>query len=404
MILNNRKYEWSILIAVLLLCTYGLVAIYSATHGELSSQSEHLFFIKQMVWIGIGLFMFFVVSMLPSNWLSMSAPFLYGVLLLILMGLLVLGRGGGPNRWIGFGGLQLQPSEFMKPVLVMTLAAYFSSGFSLNRKMDILLVFIMILVPFALVLKQPDLGTALTFLVIIVPMLYWRGVSLFVLFVICAPIVTFIASFQFWSFFVTILVICTILIVSRRGALTFWTVFFFNIIVGIAAPSFWNHLHEYQQKRVLNFLGIVSDPQGSGYQIIQSKVAIGSGGFWGKGFMEGSQTQLSFLPEQHTDFIFSVIAEEWGFVGSMVLIATFIFLISRGIHIASTAKSDFEGLLTIGLVSMFMFQILVNMGMTMGIMPVTGMTLPFISYGGSSMMSSMVMAGLFMNTALNRFK
>jgi len=255
-----------------------------------------------------------------------------------------------------------------------------------------------------LVLKQPDLGTALTFLILLIPMLYWKGLSLFVIFVICSPIITFISSFNFWTFFFIILFICAILLLSRQRAIVFWSVFMLNIIVGIVAPFFWNHLHDYQQQRILNFLGIISDPKGVGYQIIQSKVAIGSGGILGKGFLHGTQTQLSFLPAQHTDFIFSVLAEEWGFLGSFVVLATFLILLIRGISIASSAKTNFSGLLTVGLVTIFAFQVVVNIGMTLGIMPVTGMPLPFISYGGSSMLSSMIMAGLIMNISLQRYK
>ena len=400
----NKKFEWQILLCVLILCMFGLIAIYSATHGEYSPASERGFFIKQIVWMIIGLILLWIVVVIPNTWLPMAAPFLYGILLLILVGLLLFGGHGGPSRWIGFGSMQLQPSEFMKPVLAMTLAAFLSSGFSLNRKTDIVLAFLMVLVPFFLVLKEPDLGTSLIYLVVIIPMLYWRGISLFVLFVICAPVITFLASFQFWSFFLVILAICAVLVLSRRGAFIFWSNFLLNILVGIAAPYFWNHLHDYQKQRVLNFLGVVSDPQGSGYQIIQSKVAIGSGGLLGKGFMHGSQTQLSFLPAQHTDFIFSVLAEEWGLIGSLIVLGAFVYLFWRGIQIASGAKTDFTALMTVGLVAMFLFQTFVNLGMTMGIMPVTGMTLPFISYGGSSMLSSMIMAGLIIHAAVQRYK
>jgi rod shape determining protein RodA len=273
---------------------------------------------------------------------------------------------------------------------------------SINNAKTLFAAFLLILVPFTLVLQQPDLGTSLTFLIIIMPMLYWQGLSPLTIFILCTPLITFIASFNYWSFFVVILMISGILYISRRGALIFWSVFIFNIGVGILAPMFWNKLHDYQQQRILTFLGLVSDPQGIGYQIIQSKVAVGSGGILGKGFLQGTQTQLRFLPAQHTDFIFSVLAEEWGFLGALIVLATFFMFLKRGIDAAVSSHNRYLGLVTIGLVSIFMFQIVLNIGMTLGIMPVTGIPLPFISYGGSSMLTSMIMTGMILRSHIVR--
>ncbi len=401
---NKIKIDWIIVICVFLLTLYGLMAIYSATYGS-EPQAGTNFFLKQILWILIGFCFMFGILFIPPGWLQVSAYVLYGVNICLLIYLIILPHAGGPSRWIGFGGIQLQPSEFMKPVLVITLAAFLSSNqCSLRKVKDLLTAFIITLLPLALVLKQPDLGTSLTFLVLLIPMLYWKGLSLFVIFVLCAPIITFLSSFNFWTFFFIIILICGILLLSRQRAIVFWSVFLLNIIVGIVAPYFWNHLHTYQQQRILNFLGIISDPKGAGYQIIQSKVAIGSGGLIGKGFLHGTQTQLSFLPAQHTDFIFSVLAEEWGFLGAFVILVTFLILLIKGISIASSAKTGFSGLLTAGLVTIFAFQVVVNIGMTLGIMPVTGMPLPFISYGGSSMLSCMIMTGLILNTSSQRYK
>jgi len=402
--LNKIKFDWTIIVCVFLLTLYGLIAIYSATFTS-EPQAGSNFFVKQILWIVIGLCFMFAIMFVPPGWFRVSAYVLYVINLCFLIFLLLVPQSSGPSRWIGFGGLQLQPSEFMKPVLVMTLAAFLSSNKCSLRKVKYVFgAFGLTLLPFALVLKQPDLGTSLTFLVLLIPMLYWKGLSLFVIFVICAPIITFLSSFNFWTFFFIIIFICAILLLSRQRAIIFWSVFIINIIVGIVAPFFWNHLHEYQQQRILNFLGIISDPKGAGYQIIQSKVAIGSGGLTGKGFLHGTQTQLSFLPAQHTDFIFSVLAEEWGFVGAFVILVTFLIFLIKGISVASSAKTNFSGLLTAGLVTIFAFQMVVNIGMTLGIMPVTGMPLPFISYGGSSMLSGMIMAGLILNTSLQRYK
>jgi rod shape determining protein RodA len=327
------------------------------------------------------------------------------VLLLSLLILDISSHTDDANRWLMIGGIHLQPAEFMKPVLVLTLARFMSDKQRSPKQIkNVLLVFGLAFIPFILVIKQPDLGTALCFMVVTLPMLYWWGLSTFAIFIIVAPFITFIASFNFWSFFFVILMTSFVLYVSQRKMSVFWTVFTINILVGIVAPQVWGHLHAYQQQRILTFLGLVSDPQGAGYQIIQSKVAIGSGGLLGKGFMQGTQTQLRFLPAQHTDFIFSVLAEEWGFIGSAVVILAFFLLIIKSINIASANKNRFTSLVVIGLAAIFMFQIVVNIGMTVGVMPVTGLPLPLISYGGSSMITSLMMIGIIAKASRDRFR
>ncbi len=402
--LNKIKTDRVIIITVLLLCLYGLIAIYSATWtGEDGAWKGY--FLRQLIWIIIGFVFLLVAAKIPLDWVRISAFGLYFVCLCFLILLLIIPNTGQPSRWINLGSIQLQPSEFFKPILVITLAALLSSrNYSPRRLRYLLAAFALVLAPFILVLKQPDLGTSLTFIIILIPMLYWKGLRLTVIMFILLPVLTFIASFNFWTFSFIMLIICAILILSRQRALVFWAVFLVNIIVGIVAPHFWNHLHDYQKQRVLSFLGLVSDPQGAGYQIIQSKVAIGSGGIIGKGFLQGSQTQLRFLPAQHTDFIFSVLAEEWGLLGALVVLVTFLVLLLHSLSIAYHAKSDFSGLMTTGFVVILAFQVIVNIGMTMGIMPVTGMPLPFISYGGSSLLTNMVMIGLILNTSLQRYK
>jgi rod shape determining protein RodA len=292
----------------------------------------------------------------------------------------------------------------MKPVLVLTLARFLSDREGdPNLPRILFTAFGLAMLPFLLVIQQPDLGTALTYLIITIPMLYWRGLKMFVIFVICAPFITFIASFNYWTFFFVMLTISVILVAARRGALVFWSVFVLNIVVGILAPQVWGHLHSYQQQRILTFLGLVSDPQGAGYQIIQSKVAIGSGGFWGRGILQGTQTQLRFLPAQHTDFIFSVLAEELGFLGSLVILSAFFLFLIRGVSVAASTKNPFASLVAVGLVSIFAFHVVVNIGMTVGVMPVTGLPLPLISYGGSSMVTSLIMVGMILNVSVKRF-
>jgi len=402
--IKKRRIDWVIVGCVLSLSLYGLLAIYSATHSSESVQIR-LNFDRQIIWIAMGLVVGAILTFLPTTWFISLSTFLYSPLLLALLALELFGRSGDANRWLDIAGFRFQPSELMKPVVVLTLARFLSEDSnSPNQFKKLALAFLLVLVPFVLVLKQPDLGTSLSFLVILIPMLFWRGLKPFVIFVLCSPILAFISSFNFWTFFAVMLVISFILYLSRTGLLVFWSVFLLNITVGILAPILWGKLHDYQQQRILTFLGLVSDPQGMGYQIIQSKVAIGSGGFWGKGLLQGTQTQLRFLPAQHTDFIFSVLAEEWGFIGALVVLVTFFIFLYRGISIATSTNYRFASLMTIGLVSLIGFQVIINLGMTIGIMPVTGIPLPFVSYGGSAMITNMAIAGMIANVSLQRFK
>ncbi|NLP12573.1 rod shape-determining protein RodA, partial [bacterium] len=316
--LKRAKLDQVILICVLLLCLFSLLSVYSATHSS-DSPVVRDNFNKQLIWIGVGLMMFYLVARIPPVIFYSSCYVLYAILVFMLLVLDAFGIiAGGSRRWFEIAGVKIQPSEFMKPVLVMTLAHFLSvETHSPNRLRYLLMVFGLALVPFALVIQQPDLGTSLVYLAVLIPMLYWRGIDPFIIFVLAAPVVTFFASFNLLSFFIVILLITAVLYVSRRRKAVFVGVFLVNIAVGLVSPVLWNRLHAYQQRRVLTFLGLVSDPQGTGYQIIQSKVAIGSGGLLGKGLLHGTQTQLRFLPAQHTDFIFSVLAEEWGLLGSL---------------------------------------------------------------------------------------
>jgi rod shape determining protein RodA len=303
------------------------------------------------------------------------------------------------------GPIKFQPSEFAKIGILLTLARYLSEEKrDLTQLKEIAFAFGLVLIPFALVVKQPDLGTALVFISLILPVIYWAGLPAFFLFVIVAPFISLLSAFNFYSFFSAMIVIATILWLFRKGI----SVFLFNmgliISVGIITPYMWAKLHTYQQHRILTFLGLKLDPHGTGYQVIQSKVAIGSGGFWGKGFLNGTQTQLRFLPAQHTDFVFSVIGEEFGFIGVLFILTLFFIILIRGIYIASVARNKFASLLTIGAVTIITFHVVVTIAMTVGVMPVTGIPLPFLSYGGSSLIANMILIGFIINTSIRRYK
>ncbi len=254
----------------------------------------------------------------------------------------------------------------------------------------------MALLPALLILKQPDLGTSLVFFAILISMLFWSGVPLFYLFLIVSPFISLICAFHWvpWALFFFILVL---LLYRVRPGFVFSVGFLMlNLAFGMITPLVWNKLHDYQKDRIIVFLDPGRDPQGAGYQIIQSKVAIGSGGLAGKGYLEGSQTKLAFLPHQHTDFVFSVLGEEFGLIGGVVLLGLFTFLIIKGILIAQKTRNTFSSNVAIGLIAMIIFQMMVNVGMTLGVMPVTGLPLPFVSYGGSSMLLSWVALGILL--------
>ncbi|HOT96798.1 MAG TPA: rod shape-determining protein RodA [bacterium] len=402
--IRKTRVDRVILICVLLFSLFSLLAVFSATHGS-KVAAIHDNFAKQIVWVAIGLALFFALTFVPLHIIFSLAYPLYALLLLMILGIDLVGSiSGGAQRWFEVGGVKIQPSEFMKPVLVLTLARFFApEQVNPNQIKNLLIAFAIVLIPFVLVLEQPDLGTSLVYLAVIIPMLYWRGLQPFTIFVIVSPVIAFLASFNYYSFSAAILLISAVLYLSRRSKRVAWSVFFVNVFVGTLSPLVWERLHGYQQQRILTFLGLVNDPRGVGYQIIQSMVAIGSGGLTGKGLLQGTQTQLRFLPAQHTDFIFSVLAEEWGFIGSLAVLALFLVFLSRGIKIAASSGYRFARLATMGLVITIAFQAVVNLGMTMGIMPVAGVPLPFISYGGSAMLTNMTMAALLSNAATQRY-
>ncbi|MFQ5822457.1 MAG: rod shape-determining protein RodA [bacterium] len=391
------------LTCVLILVVCGLIAIYSATYTS-ESQTVQFNFKRQLIWVLLGMIILGATIFTPIRFINKYAFSIYGITILLLISVLFIGTGSGAKRWIPFGPFWIQPAEFAKVGTVLALAKFLSQdNRNLKNIRDLAIAFALAFLPLLLIIQQPDLGSALVFLALILPMLHWAGLSPIILFVLLAPLISLICAFNYYSFLIAMIFISLALILLQRGLTFFLINFILNIGVGIITPILWNLLKEYQKQRILTFLGLVADPHGLGYQVIQSKVAIGSGGFIGKGFLHGTQTHLRFLPEQHTDFIFSVIGEEFGFIGVVVILALFIYLLLRGIMIATTVKSKFSSLLVFGGVIILLFQICVNVGMTVGIMPVTGLPLPFLSYGGSALLSNLILVGIMLNASLRRF-
>ena len=397
-------WDYGLISVVVILTLVGLFAIYSASY-HVESPVLKANFTRQILWFFLSIIIMIFAIVIPTRIYQASAYWLYALVIILLILTLVLNRGGSVSRWFSIGPLRFQTSEFAKVALILILARYLSDEKrNLNKLKEILIPFVIVLIPFLLIAKQPDLGTALVFLGIILPVLFWAGLPSFLLFTILAPFFILVASFNYYTYFLAMILIAVMLLFFKRGLFISLLIMVLNIVVGIVTPILWNQLREYQKHRILTFLGLEMDPHGLSYQVIQSKVAIGSGGFWGKGLLKGTQTQLRFLPEQHTDFVFSLIGEELGFLGSILVMILFLISILRGIYIAAKVKNKFSGLMVIGATTIIGFHVIVNIGMTVGMMPVTGLPLPFLSYGGSFLIVCMTLTGMIINASIRRFR
>jgi rod shape determining protein RodA len=357
-------FDWSLLFLTFAIIAGGLATIFSATEARVHTGfTSNPLVIRQAFYAGVGFLGMIAVVLVDYRRLERYAYVVYAGSLVLLLAVPLVGSvGNGARRWIDLGPVALQPSEMVKVALVIALARYFHRAQSTGdvRLVDAIPAFVLLAIPAALVLVQPDLGTMGVIAIVAFSVLFCAGLRLRVIFMLAA-------------------------------------------IAAGALPLLWGHLKPYQQQRVLTFISPEMDPLGAGYHVIQSKIAIGSGMFWGKGYLHGTQNKLNFIPEQHTDFIFSVFAEEWGYVGALVLIGLYAALVLRGLMIAYRAKDRFGALLTFGVVSIVFWQVVINVGMTSGILPVVGITLPFFSYGGSSLTTMMVAVGLMINVNMRRF-
>jgi rod shape determining protein RodA len=360
-ILSLRDFDWSLLGMVLLLCTVSVLEIYSATlHTKYTG-----FHTKQLFFIAGGLVAMFLFSKIDYHRLLDWAPWAYGVCLVALVAVKLVGhRVMGAKRWISVGPMHFQPSEWVKLILVLVVASYFANlgGRHLTWK-DIFKAFGLVGLPMVLVLIQPDLGTALTYTPILVAGLFLGGINL-------------------------------------RQALILLTC---GTVLIAGAWTSGKILKPYQKARLTSFINPDNDPRGTGYQLKQSLIAVGSGGVWGKGAAKGTQTQGDFLPIPHADFIFAAFGEEHGFVGAIFVLLLYFFILMRLIQNAQTAADLPGSLIIMGVVAVLTFQIAVNVGMVIGFMPVTGIPLPLMSYGGSSVLFTFLALGVAMNVRMRRF-
>jgi rod shape determining protein RodA len=355
-------FDWWLLLLTVIISGLGLVVLYSAVNAGAGSAHAGLF-TRQLVWYAFGTAVMVVAFVVNYKVYERWGHLFYILCIILLVAVLVHGKYvGGSRRWLVIGPLTLQPSELVKLAVIVMLARYYARMVRMEglRMRELLIPLLVTSAPFFLIVRQPDLGTAL--------------------------LVALIAG-------------CITLYIKIER-----TTFFGLLVTGaLAIPLVWFFLKAYQKRRIMTFLNPDLDPLGAGYHIIQSKIAIGSGMLTGKGFLKGTQNTLEFLPEQHTDFIFSVLAEEWGFVGAVVVLMFFLLLITWGLQVAQRSRDPFGTILAVGVTAMIACQMFINIGMVMGLLPVVGMPLPLISYGGSSVLTTMAGIGLLLNVSMRRF-
>jgi rod shape determining protein RodA len=365
------KFDFWIFGALILLITIGLISIYSATVNHPTAYGN---FQKQFFWVISSLTVFMIVYYLPQNLFRIIALPSYALSIILLTIVLFAGKTVyGAKSWLDFGGIGFQPSEFAKIGTMLALSYWLTyKKRDINNFKDISIALVIGFVPIFLILLEPDMGTAIVFMAITIVMIFWSGISLLSLFYFKKDIFTSI----------------TVFILNLASA------FFFDFVFNLLKP--------HQQKRIESFLDPMADPLGSGYNALQAKVAIGSGGFLGKGFLQGNQTQLRFIPEQWTDFIYCVVGEEFGFIGSIFVIILFVVIFIRLLGLANSSKDEFSSLTTIGILAILFAHFMINIGMNVGITPVIGLPLPYVSYGGSSLLVNMILIGIAFNTYRNR--
>jgi rod shape determining protein RodA len=358
------NFDWATLLFTLVITTLSVILLYSATHYRANSLEG--IYLKQLSWIGIGLVCMLTVLCIDYQTLCRYAYWFYGLAILSLIAVLLFGRViNGAQRWLTFGPLSFQTSELMKPVLVLVFARYLVQDTQQNDTpltlRDLIIPLGLLVLPFLLIAKQPDLSTSMVLVAIACVMVLVVGLHL-----------------------------KTLIIVS-------------GLVIGML-PGTWYLLADYQRDRLLALLNPSSDLLGTGYHAWQSKIAIGSGGLWGKGLLAGTQSRLHFLPEKHTDFIFSVLGEEMGFMGVLLLLGLFASLLVHGFTIAYHSRDRLGALIAVGVVTFLATHVFLNIGMTTGLLPIIGLPLPLVSYGGSSLVSTFFSLGLLMNVRMRRFK
>lgn len=400
---SRGEFDWIVLLVALVLCGIGLAMIFSVGHTVSADGSpvRPVYFVRQGAFLGLGLVALVLGAAVPFRAWESLAWVVYASAIALLLVVLAMPHHGGTQRWIGVGGVHVQPSELAKIGVIFAWARVLAGHRAdPNRPRVLTQVAVTLAVPFLLVLRQPDLGTALVFPALALPMLFWRGFrGVHILFLLSPAVSALLVLYgdvleNPWPFGVFIVAVLGVAWARRARLRESLALVVANVGVGLAVPAVWADLKPYQQKRILNFLDPDADRLGAGWQVIQSKIAIGSGGGLGKGYLHGTQKALEFLPAKHTDFIFSALGEELGFLGAMAVILLFGVIVFRALSTAQRSKSQFASTMCVGIAAYFFFQAAINVAMTVGMAPVTGIPLPLVSYGGSSLVVSLFLVGL----------
>lgn len=393
--------DWPLVVVALLLSVYGIAIVYSAGQTDVLTPVARLWR-NQLIWFCISLMAAYFVSRFTVRVLDWLTWPMYGATIAVLILLLIVGRGAGTaassKSWLAIGSVRIgQPAELAKVTVVLALAKVLSAMKEPPRSLlELWKPALVVGIPWALIMKQPDLGTGIVFVGFAFAMLFWAGVSWPLLVLVASPVVSLVLAFSvpLWGAWFMLLLALILWYKPYLYEGIFLTVV--NVVFGVVSPIVWEKLAPYQQKRLLVFLDPNIDRRLSGYHVIQSQIAIGSGGWFGKGFTMGTQKRLAFLPAQHTDFIFAVVGEEMGFFGVLLAITLFALLFMRITKIAERANDSFSSLVAFGLLSSWFVHVLENMGMTLNLAPITGIPLPFFSYGGSFMLASWIAIGILL--------
>lgn len=391
-----KEIDLYLLLGTIALVVFGLVMLYYTTAtGE---ENFHPLFLRQLFYAFIAIALMLIMTVLSPRVHFTFAYLSYVFCCLLLVGVLIWGDSAkGAARWINAGFFSFQPSEPAKIALILALARLTTDKkYEPNRFLHLLKALTLAIIPLILVLAQPDLGTSIVFAALALFMIIAVGTSYLYLLLLVSPILAALSSISIYTFIAYLILLVMFCWRIRLRLGLFLLLIALNLTISLGAPKLWVQLKPYQKNRLISFVHPEIDPKGSGYQVIQSKVAIGSGGLTGKGLGEGSQTQLKFLPEQHTDFIFSVLGEELGFLGATTVLTLLLLIVVRGYNAAGKSKGSYSSMVCLGISGMVTIHVFINIGMTVGLMPVTGLPLPFLSYGGSFLWTVMAAMGIIL--------
>lgn len=393
--------DYPLVITALLLSMLGVAMVYSAGQTDTPTAVMKVYR-SQALWLMFGMLGAYGISRSSVRFIEWVTVPAYWLSIALLALTLVVGKGAGTaastKSWLAIGGVRIgQPSELAKVTVVLMLARVLAMRREPPKSiLDLWRPALIVAIPWLIIMLQPDLGTGIVFIGIFFGMLYWSGVAWPLLLLLASPVVSLILSFSTGLWGAWFLVLLALVLYYRPYLVEGIVLMVANIATGVIAPILWEKLAPYQQNRLKVFIDPAADPRASGYHVIQSKIAIGSGGLFGKGFTLGTQKRLAFLPEQHTDFIFAVVGEEMGFIGVTIVLTLFLVLFLRITQIAGRANDSFSSLVAFGLMASWFVHVLVNVGMTLNLMPITGIPLPFFSYGGSFMLASWLAVGILM--------